>query len=1044
VNKRFLLLIGCLVGAGLAALLLTKWFINKEENRRAPTEKELHRQWLAAGGKQAATVAPVSIRVDPKHAVRLAIGSLGLPDGEQNGRASDLLLTDLAGAPGIEMVERQALERILKELNLSLSGLVRAGDAVRVGKLARADWFLLGTPLAINGGHFIVVRIVDAKTGIFRDTTIASAQGGPVKLALDLAAFVRKCRAKASTDKSPVYLALGAFEDLSLNNRLADFPTQLRSYLTAAYGGVDVTLLERDHVETLLRELQLDLAGLTEDSGPGRVAAMRSAVWLVEGDYQQYDAPEMEVELALKVSRMFGRQTNVVMRGVAGPELFQKVKGTIDQIIIERQEYLRPSRRTELAVQMKRGQDLMGFQTRISYNAGGDLTEQEARLHRRNTEEAIRAFKTVLLLEPTNRQARVCLGICYCKPEMGRFDEGREMFREVIEERVKDAWTKEAGDNLLGTFMWADPQETFTWFANAEAQSLNTNAAAFFHTHAEWGRGYVKLRQGAGAQPEILAENNLRDGIRSAQSVFEGKGGLVRADFGMDEYVYFFRPDKVKGGRKLADLLPRLIAEFPSMAPHLTAAALSYQRETNNPVVEEFKRQMTLCLAHPDKVFAASQFWSKARYGAYSWCMEHGQPALAADIMRGVKQAALTTKFLTYDDQDQMALAYALKWAAEWKEALDVFETFSNMPVVMTRGNGPWGRAFSPVLTAEEAATCKRQLGIQVGADPREFQIETNCLFLKDSAFAVEPHGIWVATVDQLLNLDFGLQTNKAVPLPKESFAAINCVLAGPDTVWIGTDGNGLLRFDKNTGQMVHFTEKDGLASDIVCTLCLEGQTLWIGYGAKAIAGHYNARLATGALGLLDIPRTQFRVFTPSLAAGTDVLKNPAAGERADQPTHKTVRAIAAGPDGDIWFLAADAPLRRYRPGDDTWASISNVKTCSTLTADSQRLFVARFGGEFQRQEPGPAGVSILNFADNTWTELGDLGVLPTAMVSALALDGDDLWVGCNGYIAGINLRKNELTNYAPIHSATVENLQIGGGYIWAQFDRHLHRARLP
>ena len=60
------------------------------------------------------------------------------------------------------------------------------------------------------------------------------------------------------------YLAIGGFEDLSLNDRLATFPSQLRSYLTAAYQGGKVTLLERDAVNTLLREVQLDLAGLTD------------------------------------------------------------------------------------------------------------------------------------------------------------------------------------------------------------------------------------------------------------------------------------------------------------------------------------------------------------------------------------------------------------------------------------------------------------------------------------------------------------------------------------------------------------------------------------------------------------------------------------------------------------------------------------------------------------------------------------------------------------------------------------------------------------
>jgi hypothetical protein len=61
-----------------------------------------------------------------------------------------------------------------------------------------------------------------------------------------------------------VYLSLGSFEDFSLNNRHADLPVQLRSYLTAAYQRAKVMLLEREFANTLLKEVQLELAGMTD------------------------------------------------------------------------------------------------------------------------------------------------------------------------------------------------------------------------------------------------------------------------------------------------------------------------------------------------------------------------------------------------------------------------------------------------------------------------------------------------------------------------------------------------------------------------------------------------------------------------------------------------------------------------------------------------------------------------------------------------------------------------------------------------------------
>src|ERR1039458_9954997 len=219
----------------------------------------------------AQTVAPP---LKLSHPVRLAIGSLGLADNNQNQQLGDLVTADLTDAPGFNLVERQSLNAVLRELKLSLDGFVRAKDAVRAGKLLKADWFLLGTEAKINETNCIVVRVVDARTGIMRDAGAFPGEKSPVQLAKDLALFMRQSRQDAASAKIRVYLAIGAFEDLSVNNRQANFPTQLRGYLTAAYQGGNVTLLEREYVETLLREVHLDLAGLTDEDSTNPPAPM--------------------------------------------------------------------------------------------------------------------------------------------------------------------------------------------------------------------------------------------------------------------------------------------------------------------------------------------------------------------------------------------------------------------------------------------------------------------------------------------------------------------------------------------------------------------------------------------------------------------------------------------------------------------------------------------------------------------------------------------------------------------------------------------------
>ena len=109
-----------------------------------------------------------------------------------------------------------------------------------------------------------------------------------------------------SHDSIPqVYLAIGSFQDLGLNNRFATFPAQLRAYLTTAYQGSRITVLERESVQPLLQEMQMDQAGLTQGAA-ARPTKMAAAFWIVDGFYQSYKTSGLELDLALRVQRVFG------------------------------------------------------------------------------------------------------------------------------------------------------------------------------------------------------------------------------------------------------------------------------------------------------------------------------------------------------------------------------------------------------------------------------------------------------------------------------------------------------------------------------------------------------------------------------------------------------------------------------------------------------------------------------------------------------------------------------------------------------------------
>jgi hypothetical protein len=135
-RKNFLISVGsCLVAIVLIGTLVLWRLGYFKQNFGALTDKDVA-EALAKMRGPAPAIQTAPERIEPGRRVRLAIGSVGLPTEQQSRNVSDLTLALLNDAKGLEMVERQALDKVLAELQLSAAGLVRARDAVRAGKVA--------------------------------------------------------------------------------------------------------------------------------------------------------------------------------------------------------------------------------------------------------------------------------------------------------------------------------------------------------------------------------------------------------------------------------------------------------------------------------------------------------------------------------------------------------------------------------------------------------------------------------------------------------------------------------------------------------------------------------------------------------------------------------------------------------------------------------------------------------------------------------------------------------------------------------------------
>lgn len=232
-----------------------------------------------------------------------------------------------------------------------------------------------------------------------------------------------------------------------------------------------------------------------------------------------------------------------------------------------------------------------------------------------------------------------------------------------------------------------------------------------------------------------------------------------------------------------------------------------------------------------------------------------------------------------------------------------------------------------------------------------------------------------------------------------------------------------------------------------ISSLYANGETLWIGYGDRTF--QYNAMGVGhgGGLGNMDLATRRFSFFTLSLTNGVEIHRHPAGNwvpERSKEPTRRPVLAIASGETDDIWFVAEEARtlLRRFQPLRNVWSEPDDAMwNCTTLVQDGGQLLVGIYSG--QSTKPGPLGVNILDMKDGKSRGVKEVSEIPAGVVTAMSIDGGDLWVGGRGYIAVMDLDKEVIRKYAFIKAQAVDALQIAGGHLWAQYGGYMHQVQL-
>jgi ligand-binding sensor domain-containing protein len=258
--------------------------------------------------------------------------------------------------------------------------------------------------------------------------------------------------------------------------------------------------------------------------------------------------------------------------------------------------------------------------------------------------------------------------------------------------------------------------------------------------------------------------------------------------------------------------------------------------------------------------------------------------------------------------------------------------------------------------------------------------------------------------------------------------------------VWAGTD-DGAVRWNQRTGERRTFTVRDGLASDLVTDLALDGAGgVWLAHG----------RTDAGA--------------DPS--AGDGVSYRSPDGRwtkvtRTDGLASNTVFAIERSPDGSLWFATSVGASKRFPGGQWVDAVDPNAgnRAVRALAFDRPgNLWLRTYGGLSRLATNGtwqsyPAtgvevGTVAADAAGNAWFSNGEQGVtmlrpdasrqsytvqngLPSPFVEQIAIDAaDNRWFAAYDRISRMSAADGSWTPFLDQNSyasVKIEDLIFDG-----------------
>jgi TolB-like protein len=384
---------------------------------------------------------------EPPLTIRLAVGPFFAPAANDElqkvGKVlPEMLSAELSHASRFRLVEREKVQALWTEFNLSAAGLVARDRVTKLGRVLACDWLVSGSLVQVGGKTLVWTKIIDVRDGVILDLSSTPYETSVTSnVAVRIAACLQQVGSQ-SRPKSRQFLAMGPFTDMNPPRRRKreDWSRRIatlieRHFLAAGYGVVELAA-----IGPIFEEHQMETAGLTGQAE--QRVNLQTACWFVDGGCEWIEGEKLAV--GIRVQQVAGQGQTLWLTNSPGPELESAVIATLSAALANTNLVLQPGPDAEVDLLAARISELgvgnSPFRPRRSYGQTVWESYRDARDQDKKRMELVNAAiancERILIRNPNHYRAKLMLAHIWLRdPDPARRGRGKEMLREVADSK---------------------------------------------------------------------------------------------------------------------------------------------------------------------------------------------------------------------------------------------------------------------------------------------------------------------------------------------------------------------------------------------------------------------------------------------------------------------------------------------------------------------------------------------------------------------------------------------------------------------------------